>query len=717
MINIIRTKIIYILTAALFCVVACDTQSQTQADEHNEPVETMEDKDTVHKHTNRLIDETSPYLLQHAHNPVNWYAWGDEAFDKATKENKLVLVSIGYSACHWCHVMEHESFEDEEVAAFMNEHFVCIKVDREERPDVDQVYMTAVQLMTGSGGWPLNCFALPDGRPVYGGTYYPKDGWIQVLDQLQGSYTNDPTSIVEYAERLTNGIKEQSLVTLQTNEIELDQEHLQTMIRKWSGQFDTQNGGPDRAPKFPMPNSYQFLLRAQHLLGDKSLLKHVELTLDKMAYGGIYDQIGGGFARYSTDYKWKVPHFEKMLYDNAQLVSLYAEAYQATQKPLYKEVVYETLEFIEREMTNDEGAFYSSLDADSEGEEGKFYVWTEEEIKNLTGDNFTVIKDYYNINQRGFWEHENYILLRHDDDEKIAKKHKISVDELKKIVSDTKTVLMAERAKRVRPGLDDKTLTSWNALMMKAYADAYRVFGDQKFLDAALRNGNFIVKKQWRKDGGLNHSYKEGRSTINGYLEDYCFTIEAFLALYEVTFDQEWLDRAKRLADYSIAHFYSEEAGMFYFVSDLDKQLITRKIEMHDNVIPASNSSLAKGLFLIGHYYSEKKYNEISHQMLKNVYLDIPDYGSSLSNWGMLVLNQVAPFYEVAIVGKECDTQRAALAENYLPNIMLMGCEKKSDLPLLEMKFVKGQTTIYVCQNNTCQLPVTEIEDAIKQME
>lgn len=699
--------------------VACNSTSST-ADKKGD-AETEHSMDSTHsstgehKHTNRLIDETSPYLLQHAHNPVDWYPWGDEAFEKAKTENKLILVSVGYSACHWCHVMERESFENEEVAEYMNEHFVCIKVDREERPDVDQVYMTAVQIMTKSGGWPLNCFALPDGRPVYGGTYFQKEQWMQLLAQLQQVYKEKPEEVIGYAERLTEGIQQNSLVKLNDRNDVLKEEQLHEMVKKWKPQFDNREGGPNRAPKFPIPNNYQFLLRYAHHTGDEAVMDHVKLTLDKMAYGGIYDQIGGGFARYSVDELWKVPHFEKMLYDNAQLVSLYSEAYQATKSELYKEIVYETLEFVEREMTSKEGAFYSALDADSEGVEGKFYVWSKEEMQAIVGDHYELVKDYYNLNHHGEWE-ENYILLRRDADEKVAKKHDVSVEEMNSIIKDIDGKLLKERAKRIRPGLDDKTLTSWNALMIKGYVDAYLAFGDKDFLAAAEKNANFIVKKQWREDGGLNHSYKEGRSTINGYLEDYSFTIEAFLAMYEATFEEEWLERAKRLAEYAVENFYDDSTIMFYFTSGKDKPLIARNVEYTDNVIPASNSSMAKGLFLLGHYYDNNEYKAMSKQMLRNMYRSMPSYGAGYSNWGILLQNHIYPFYEVAIVGKDCNERRDELEQNFVPNLLYVGSKKDSKLPLLELKFVSGQTTIYVCQNKTCQLPVTESVEALKQM-
>ena len=512
--------------------------------------------DTItHKYTNHLIHETSPYLLQHAHNPVNWYAWGDEALEKAKKENKLILVSIGYSACHWCHVMEHESFEDEATAKVMNELYVCIKVDREERPDIDQVYINAVQLITGQGGWPLNCFTLPDGRPIYGGTYFPKAQWNDVLIKLADFYKNNPGKANESAAELTHGIKASDVIKINTNEAKFTLEDAKAIYEPWSTLFDTIEGGPNRAPKFPLPNNYLFLLHYYHATKDKSAFNQIKVTLDKMAYGGIYDQIGGGFSRYATDSLWKIPHFEKMLYDNGQLVSLYSEAYQLTKDVLYKQVVYETLAFIEREMTSPEGGFYSALDADSEGEEGKFYVWKKPQLEALLGDKFPLVSDYYNVNNIGLWEHGNYILLRKKSDAEIAKVHGLTIEQLQKEIASAKKIMFAARKKRIRPGLDDKQLTSWNALMLKGYIDAYTVFNEQHFLSTALNNAEFILTKLRNPDGGLNHNYKnaclppacrtgrdrQSKSTINGYLEDYCFTIEAFIALYQATFDEKWL--------------------------------------------------------------------------------------------------------------------------------------------------------------------------------
>ncbi|MBA3899752.1 MAG: thioredoxin domain-containing protein [Bacteroidetes bacterium] len=667
-------------------------------------------------HSNRLADESSPYLLQHAHNPVDWYPWGEEAFERARAENKLVLVSIGYSACHWCHVMERESFEDEQAAKIMNERFVCIKVDREERPDVDQVYMTALQLMTGQGGWPLNCFTLPDKRPVYGGTYYPKEEWVNLLKELSETFDNQPDKFMDYAQKLSDGIKSSDYIERSDKKEPFSKEGLESCVRRWSKKFDYVEGGPTHAPKFPMPNNHLFLLKYSFVFSDLKVKDYVQTTLNKMAFGGIYDHIGGGFSRYSTDMLWKVPHFEKMLYDNAQLVSLYSEAYQALGVKLYRKVVYETLEFVEREMSSSEGAFYSALDADTEGEEGKYYVWTKEELQRLLEDKYPIAAEYYNINDLGKWDGK-YILLRKHSDEQVAEKLNLPVAELRQHVKMIKSILMKELEARVKPGLDDKILTSWNAQMLLAYVDAYKVFNEQNFLGAALKNARFIEDKQRMGDGGLYHSYKNGKSSITGFLEDYAFTIEAYINLYEATLDFKWLDRSKELMDYAIEHFYDEESGMFYFTADTEAPIVSRKFEITDNVTPASNSSIAKSLFLLGRYFENNGYNRKSIQMLRNIQPEMIEFGSSHSNWGILMLWNTQPFYEIIISGLDAEFKRKELNAYYIPNKLIAGATKETDYPLFKERYKDDKTTIYVCVNQQCKLPVHEVEDAMKQIE
>lgn len=671
---------------------------------------------TEHKHTNALIYETSPYLLQHAHNPVNWFPWNDTTLQRAKDEGKLLIISVGYSACHWCHVMEKESFEDEEVAALMNEHFICIKVDREERPDVDQVYMHAVQLLSGQGGWPLNCFALPDGRPFYGGTYFYRDQWYQLLKKIVEEHRKDPAKFEDYASRLTAGVQQNEFLLRKGENHVVSRELLDKMVGEWVKLFDTKEGGSDHAPKFPIPNNYQFLLHYAKLSGNREVLDHVALTLEKMACGGIYDQLGGGFARYSTDQLWKVPHFEKMLYDNAQLVALYSAAYRQSPNELYKSVVVQTLEFIAREMTAEEGVFYSALDADSEGEEGKFYVWKKEEVKEVVGDDFTFARELYKIDTDGFWEKGNYILLREPDKKRLARRLEITEQEIEKKEQLVRKKLLEARSQRVRPGLDDKALTSWNAMMTKGMVEAYRTFGQEKWLKSAVKNMQFILRQQRKPDGSLYHSYKSGKSTINGYLEDYAFVIDALIALYQLTFEESWLNEAKALTDYTIDHFHDTASGLFYFTSDVDPPLIARKMEIRDNVIPASNSTMANNLFLLGHYLDHQSYLQTAKQMLQRIGPEMPTYGSSFSNWGILALYNTFPFYEVAFVGKNALELRGEWNRHYLPNCIEIGATKPSKLPLLEHKWVKGQTTLYVCENKTCQLPVTTVDAALNQL-
>jgi uncharacterized protein len=667
----------------------------------------------AHKYTNSLIHESSPYLLQHAHNPVSWYPWGEEALRKASAENKLILISIGYSACHWCHVMEKESFEDEDTAAIMNEHFVCIKVDREERPDIDQIYMLAVQLMTGQGGWPLNCFALPDGRPVYGGTYFSNSHWKQVLRQLAEFYRNNRAKAEEYASELTKGIHSVELVELQKETPVFSMEEAQRMYDGWKKQFDHTEGGPDKAPKFPMPSNYLFFLKYYYFTRDKELLDYIHLTLEKMAFGGLYDQLGGGFCRYSTDREWKVPHFEKMLYDNAQLVTLYSEAFRLTGKELYRQVVYETLEFADREMSAPEGGFYSALDADSEGEEGRYYVWRKAELEELLGDDFSLFSEYYNVNSAGCWEHGNYILLRKRTDEELARSFGMDTGTLKAKISALKRQLLEVRGRRVRPGLDDKQLTSWNALMIKGYADAYMAFGENRFLEKAVKAAAFILNKVSRPDSGLWHSYKNGKASINGYLEDYAFMIEALIALYQQSFDEKWIFKAKELAEYCKKHFFSQDNGMFFFTSSEDPPLIARKAEIHDNVIPSSNSVMAANFFRLGLFFGLTEYRTLAEQMLNNVRHNMVRYGSAYSHWGIFLMDLANPFYEVAIVGKECLRKRRELVLSYHPEIIIAGAEEAGELPLVKGRFAENRTLIYVCRDHSCRTPVESVAETL----
>ncbi|AUC86000.1 thioredoxin domain-containing protein [Polaribacter sp. ALD11] len=679
-------------------------------------------KKDKHQFTNDLVHETSPYLLQHAHNPVNWKAWNEKSLATAKTANKLIVISVGYAACHWCHVMEEESFEDSIVAKIMNKNFINIKVDREERPDVDKVYMKAVQLMTGSGGWPLNVIALPDGRPIFGGTYFPKEQWLKILEQTAEGFKNRPEDFYAFADKLEVGIKDLDLVHLNTAEPVFTKTFIEKEVEKWRISFDANFGGTNNPPKFMMPNNYQFLMRYAYQDDDEKLMKHIENTLHKMAFGGIFDQINGGFSRYSVDKKWHIPHFEKMLYDNAQLVSLYANAYQITKNKTYKEVVYETLDFVKKELTSPEGMFYSSLDADSynhEGklEEGAYYSWTKTTLKTLLKSNFDLFSKYYNINDFGFWEEDKFVLIKTIDDVGFCKENNISISKLKEYKINWKKTLREEQEKRKKPRLDDKSLTSWNGLMITGYLDAYSVFNEKKYLDAALKNAHFILNNQLLEDGRLYHNYKKGKSSINGYLEDYAAIVEAFIKLHQVTSEEIWLQKAKELTMYAIEHFYDETSKMFYFTSKKDAPLVAKTIEYQDNVIASSNSIMAKNLFALSHHLSDKKYLKMATSMLNNIKPKIVDHAASFSNWLAVMLNYTNPYYEVVIAGKYAKKKLAELHKNYLPNILISYSTENSNLPLLENRFTENETYIYVCVNSSCKLPVTTISETLNLME
>ncbi|MEZ5195544.1 MAG: thioredoxin domain-containing protein [Bacteroidales bacterium] len=670
---------------------------------------------TEHTHTNSLIHESSPYLLQHAHNPVDWYAWNDQTLEKAKRENKLILVSIGYSACHWCHVMEHESFEDESVAKVMNENFICIKVDREERPDVDQVYMDAVQLISGRGGWPLNCFALPDGKPFWGGTYFHRDQWIGILNNITELYRTQKEKLIQQSAELTEGIKQNNFLEITPVDSVFNHEVTEDMVHNFSSRFDSAEGGSKGAPKFPMPNNYIFLLRYYVRTKNPAILKHIELTLHKMASGGIYDQVGGGFSRYSVDGHWHVPHFEKMLYDNAQLVSLYSEAYQLTKNESYKSVVEETLEFIKREMTNLDGGFYSALDADSEGVEGKFYVWGKKEIERISGEDADIVLAYFGIDEDAYWEDGNNILVRAEPVKSLANKSGKSENEIKGILLQAKKKLLDQRSKRIRPGLDDKILTSWNALMIKGFVDAFQAIGQKEFLNTAITNAEFLLQKVRKPYGGIYHNYKNGKATINGFLEDYAFVMEAMISLYQATCNEKWITEAKQLMEYAIDHFYDKHSGMFYFTSDESTDLIARKMEVTDNVIPASNSSIANSLFILSLIYEIAEYRTMAEKMLKQVEEKMIAYPSAFSNWGTLYLNMVYPFYTFVITGREAISKAEELNGIYLPNIIKAVSISNSDLPVFKDRFVRDKTLIYVCSGSECKLPEETIKKALQQ--
>ena len=649
--------------------------------------------------SNSLINESSPYLLQHAHHPIQWLPWSEDAFEQARRQNKLVLISIGYSACHWCHVMAHECFEDQEVADLMNAHFINIKVDREERPDVDQVYMSAVQLMTQKGGWPLNCITLPDGRPIYGGTYFPKEQWIHVLKSLVYTFQNDKEKVEEYAVKLHEGLSVNELIAIPQDEPNLQSEKLVELVARWKKQFDWMEGGMSRAPKFPMPNNYGYLLAHSRFFKDEKLQEYVRLTLDKMAFGGIYDQIGGGFTRYSVDMIWKVPHFEKMLYDNAQLMELYAMGYEAFQVDHYKQIVLEIFTWLQREMKDESGAYYSALDADSEGEEGKYYCWNQAELKSLIHSEYDLFADYYAVTNRGFWEDDKYILLKTQSDVAFAKKWNIDVHDLENKVSDWKSLLLSERQKRIAPGLDHKCLTSWNAQLIKGMCQAYNALHQEEFLIEARKIGKWILSSQVQPNGHLYHVNTNGVASIDGFLEDYAHAIDAFIQLYQRTGELTWLEHAKIWASLVETEFMHPESKMCYFTSN-DTQLVVRKMEIHDNVIPSSNSVMARNYFRLGTYFREDRWLEHARQMLANMYDGMETYGSGYSNWAHLLLEMNQGLAEVHLM----EVQTSEIVS--WPDNVLLSHHK--EIPM-SASYASG---IFVCAKGTCYPALSTLKAA-----
>ncbi|MBE8722284.1 thioredoxin domain-containing protein [Sphingobacterium pedocola] len=660
---------------------------------------------------NKLQNETSPYLKQHAHNPVNWMPWGAEALAKAKEENKLILVSIGYSACHWCHVMERESFENEAIAETMNKFFVPIKIDREERPDIDQIYMIAVQLMTNAGGWPLNCICLPDGRPIYGGTYFRPQDWQNVLLQIAQMWEETPEVAIDYAQRLTAGIHKAEQLPILPIPEQYSLLDIKSVVLPWKEQFDFKDGGYQRAPKFPLPNNWLFLLRYAVLAEDEVVLEHVHFTLEKIANGGIYDQIGGGFARYSVDGQWHVPHFEKMLYDNGQLISLYSEAYQQKPNTLYKRVVEETITWAEREMLAANGGFYSALDADSEGVEGKFYTFDYSEF-DILGEDADLFRSYFNIVKDGNWVEENTnIPLVNSTDQIFITEAGFTAEEWNSYLKEIKNKLLSYRAKRVRPGLDDKQLTTWNALLLKGLVDAYRVFDEDRYLNLALGIGHFIGNNCMENDA-LLHQPADHNRKINGFLDDYAFTIEGYISLYEATFDEYWLLEGKALADLAISFFYERQDKTFYYTGADAEQLIARKSEIMDNVIPASTSTLVRQLYKLGLLFDDENYTAIADQVFANVFPHIKSYGSAYSNWAIQLLEHHFGTNEIALTGEPALAWRKEMDSYYIPNKITLG-GTKSTLPLLKNR--QGvEPKAYLCRNKTCSLPQSSITQILE---
>ncbi|MGM0572151.1 MAG: thioredoxin domain-containing protein [Bacteroidota bacterium] len=668
---------------------------------------------------NHLEGQSSPYLLQHADNPVDWHPWGEEALTKAQNENKPLLVSIGYSACHWCHVMERESFEDDEVAEIMNKYFVCIKVDREERPDIDHLYINAAQMLSGQAGWPLNCFAMPDGRPFWGGTYFPKEQWKNILARVAGLYYEQYEDVAKQADNLTRGLSEAVFIPFDKNQSSnFQRDEIQKIYANLMAEMDPAEGGMKGAPKFPLPVHQAFLLHYHNQTGDPDALSQSGLTLDKMAMGGIYDQLGGGFARYATDAAWRVPHFEKMLYDNAQLVSLYANAWKVVEKELYRDVVAETVAFLDREMRSPDGLYYAALDADSEGEEGKYYVWTGEEIDNVLGDDAPLVKKYYQVGEKGFWENGKNILMRDGSDEEFARKEGLDTKELKQIINRAKQKLLATRYQRVRPGLDDKVLVSWNAMMIQGLADAYAAFQEVHYLEKARIAADFLLTHAISNEGGLYHTLDGTKGTTPGFLEDYAMLSKALIRLYEVSMHLPYLEMAKTLTAYVMNNFSEDGTNLFSFSSGRSEQLAAPYYEYYDNVIPSSNSEMAKVLFYLANYFEKPEWEKRSQEMAADIKEKMIRYSSGFTNWGALLLHFTHPFHTLVVTGSDAPGKMMLLHRHFLPGTLIAAKTEggENDPPVFEKRFENDKTLIHVCAQGYCKRPVSSVTEAVEQL-
>jgi len=678
------------------------------------------------EHTNRLIHETSPYLLQHAHNPVEWFPWGAEAFEKARAENKPVVLSIGYSACHWCHVMEHESFEDERIAAVMNEHFVSIKVDREERPDLDHIYQNVIQMLSGQGGWPLTMFLTPDQEPFYGGTYFPPEdrygrpGFPHVLTAVADAYHHKLGEVTKSIQQIREGLKK--LSTFETSPGDLSPDILTNAARALANNFDMVHGGFGTQPKFPNPANLECFLRYWYASGNENFLNMIKLALSKMASGGIYDHLGGGFHRYSVDDRWLVPHFEKMLYDNAQLLPLYLSMYQITHDTFYARVARETLTYIKREMLHSAGGFYATQDADSEGEEGKFFVWAKTDVDALLGEASRLFCRYYDITATGNWEHGRNILHLTVSLEQLAKMFNQPLDEVAASIEASKAVLFAAREQRVKPFRDEKVLTSWNGLMLSGMVQAYNVLGDVEALQAVRDTITFLHARMLH-DGRLLSVYKDGQAKLNGYLDDYAFVSGALLDAFEATFDPAYFDLAQRLTSTMLEEFWDAEQGGFFFTGKSHETLIERTKSVFDQAIPSGTAVATKTLLRFYHYTGKVDYLQRAEQLLRLVRRHMEQQPFGVGSLLTALDFYVQKPHEIVLIGapgaEDTQAMLRAIHQHYIPNKVLFHIDPQhvtaalEAIPLLRDVLagkaqVDGKATVYVCHNFTCSLPVTE---------
>ncbi|HEX6384217.1 MAG TPA: thioredoxin domain-containing protein [Anaerolineae bacterium] len=674
---------------------------------------------------NRLANETSPYLLQHADNPVDWYPWGEEALAAARKQDKPILLSIGYAACHWCHVMAHESFEDPETAAIMNEHFINVKVDREERPDLDSIYMSAVTAMTGQGGWPMTVVLTPEGKPFFGGTYFPlhprygMPSFQQVLQSIVDAWQNKRQEIEESAGEIAQHLTRS--LTLEGQTGVLDEDMFGRVLNTIFNNFDKDKGGFGKAPKFPPSMTLEFLLRMKIQRGDAMALHMAEHTLKRMAYGGIYDQLGGGFARYATDNNWLVPHFEKMLYDNALLSRVYLHAWQITGKPLYRRVTEETLDFVAREMRHEDGGFYSSYDADSEGEEGKFYVWEADEIRQALAEDADLFMRYYGVSEGGNWEGKNILHIAREPEE-VAREFDISVDEVEARVAAARDKLYRVRTRRVWPGLDDKVLTAWNGLMLASFAEAGRDLNRPDYTEIAVKNAQFLYDHMRTEEGRLLRTWKaDSEARYNAYLEDYACLADGLLALYQNTFDERWFAWAHELADMMMIHFYDRENGGFFDTSDDHEDLIHRPKDLQDNATPSGNAMAAQVLLKLSLYTGNGRYWDVAEGAVSSLYGAMFQYPTAFAHWLTAAAFILDEPQEVAIVGDPGVEDTEALIETvfaeYRPNVVAALGDKGDVIPLLKDRpRLNDKATAYVCRRFICKRPVTEPEALAEQL-
>ena len=666
---------------------------------------------------NKLVNEKSLYLKQHATNPVDWFPWSDEALKTAQKSDKLLLISVGYSSCHWCHVMEEESFTDDEVANVMNGNFINIKVDREERPDLDEIYMKALVLMTGSGGWPMNIIALPDGTPIWGGTYVPKNQWIQVLNQVSGFYNTRKDDVLEYAKSVKEGVQKEGLVKAAPRDDVYNSELQIDLAKKAFKYADKVNGGIGSGQKFPLPSMLNFFMRYSNEYKSKEMKEFVFNSLIQISRGGINDRIDGGFHRYTVDNSWHIPHFEKMLYDNAQLLSVYSNGYKLFKEDRFLKELHNIYNFLDSKMTGDNGLIFSSISADtnySDGtkSEGDFYVWKADELKNILKKDFDWVSEYYNINQKGYWEKDNYVFYQTISDAEFASKLGISLAEFEKKLSKVNLSIRKEREKRVHPIIDNKIIFSWNALTIRGLVDSYKITKDQKFLTKALVINNSLVKHMINKNI-IQHTNSNFSSVL--FLEDYSYYIDALIGLYEVTFDQKFLNFADQLTVFTNENF-KELNGFYRFSTNQQTLFADSLIDLVDGVTPSANSVMNFNLFRLGHYYGNKEYLLQSKEMINNISDNLNDKVTDHLLWLNNSHNYSQKFYELAISGKNATSKANELMEKYLPNALIAASNTKSDLYLLKDRYFDDETYIYVCVDNTCKFPVTTATEAIKLM-